>query len=258
MKAGSLVVVGPGIGLAGHCSAEARDEITTADVVLSVPGDPIVQAWIEGLNPNTVSLQHHYQSAPDRPAAYAAMVEDIMAAVRSGARVCAVFYGHPGVFVTPSHAAIRQARAEGYEAHMAPAISAEDCLFADLGVDPGEHGCQSYEARNFLLFERNIDPFAILILWQIAVVGDSAFSAGPAPNPSAIDDLVGVLARHYPLEHEVTIYEAATLPVERPRCDRMRLADVASASLSQASTLFLPPLSGASPSRRAAHDNLSV
>jgi hypothetical protein len=33
---------------------------------------------------------------------------------------------------------------------MLPGISAEDCLFADLGIDPGIYGCQSYEATDFL------------------------------------------------------------------------------------------------------------
>src|SRR2546429_6584747 len=46
----------------------------------------------------------------------------------------------------------RQAREEGFEAEMLPAVSAEDCLFADLGVDPGDEGCQSFEATSFLLF----------------------------------------------------------------------------------------------------------
>ena len=67
---------------------------------------------------------------------YARIVGDILDAVRGGASVCAAFYGHPGIFVTPSHDAVRRARAEGYPARMLPAVSAVDCLFADLGVDP--------------------------------------------------------------------------------------------------------------------------
>src|SRR3546814_12671609 len=35
------------------------------------------------------------------------------------------------------HKAIAQARAEGLEAHMEAGVSAEDCLYADLGIDPG-------------------------------------------------------------------------------------------------------------------------
>lgn len=41
------------------------------------------------------------------------MIERILQSVRSGGMTCAIFYGHPGVFVYPAHEAIRRARAEG-------------------------------------------------------------------------------------------------------------------------------------------------
>ena len=62
---------------------------------------------------------------------------------------------------------------------MLPGISAEDCLFADLGVDPAEAGCQSYEATRFLERRPAIEPRAALILWQIGVVGSANHSAEP-------------------------------------------------------------------------------
>jgi len=34
---------------------------------------------------------------------------------------------------------------------MLPAISSEDCLYADLGVDPATTGNASYDATDFLL-----------------------------------------------------------------------------------------------------------
>ena len=49
---------------------------------------------------------------------YTEMVERILFFVRKGKKVCAVFYGHPGIFVFSSHEAIRIARAEGYPAVM--------------------------------------------------------------------------------------------------------------------------------------------
>ena len=48
---------------------------------------------------------------------------------------------------------------------MLPGISSEDCLFADLGVDPGVSGCQSYEATDFLMNAPIIDSSTQLILW---------------------------------------------------------------------------------------------
>lgn len=241
MKLGSLIVVGTGISLAGQCSIEARNAIAGADVVLSVMGDTLIQQWLEGLNPNTRSLQDHYARAPNRPAAYASMAEDIVQAVRAGNDVCAVFYGHPGVFVTPSHEAIRRVRAEGFEARMLPAVSAEDCLFADLGVDPGALGCQSYEARDFLVNARRFDPNAALILWQIAVLGDGTFSVFES-NPRSLEALSRVLMEVYPGEHMVTVYAAATLPVSSPGLETLMLRDLCRAGVTQASTLFIPPL----------------
>src|SRR5439155_2475209 len=93
--------------------------------------------------------------------------------------VSAALYGHPGVFVYPSHEAVSRARADGFAARMLPAVSAEDCLFADLGVDPGATGCQSYEATDFLLRQRQVDPTAALILWQVSVIGERIYSTAP-------------------------------------------------------------------------------
>lgn len=90
------------------------------------------------------------------------MIQHVLCCVRSGRRTCLVAYGHPGVFGTVPHEAIRRARQEGYIARMLPAVSAEDCLFADLAVDPG-NGYQTYEATDFLANNRSIDTAAALI-----------------------------------------------------------------------------------------------
>ena len=114
------------------------------------------------------------------------MAEAILEPVRAGKRVCAAFYGHPGVFVLPSHEAIARARAEGFDATMLPGVSAEDCLVADLGVDPARNGLQSYEAGDFLRRRPAIEPTTALVLWQIGVVGARTHSASvSAPALSA-------------------------------------------------------------------------
>jgi uroporphyrin-III C-methyltransferase len=239
-KVGRLTVVGTGIRLIGQCSAEALDHISNADIVFSVMGNPVAECWLRTLNPNMISLQTHYRDAPDRPAAYRAMAETIVAAVREGKDVCAAFYGHPGVFVGPSHAAVRQLRTEGFDARILPGISAEDCLFADLEVDPAVTGCQSFEASDFFFNKRVFDTSAALILWQIAVLGDDTYSAFEA-QPHWLKALAQVLMEHYPADHKVTIYEAATLPTTRPRKEELALRDLGKAAVTQASTLYVPP-----------------
>ena len=108
------------------------------------------------------------------------MTEAILEPVRAGKRVCAAFYGHPGVFVLPSHEAVSRARAEGFDASMQPGVSAEDCLVADLGVDPGVNGLQSYEAGDFLRRRPATEPTTALVLWQIGVVGARTHTANVA------------------------------------------------------------------------------
>lgn len=247
-----MIVVGTGIRLAGQLSAEARSAIERADLVLSLMGDPLLEAWLGSLNSRLEPLEPLYAQAGARPKAYRAMVERMLEEVRSGKRVCAAFYGHPGVFVTPSHEAIRRAREEGYEAMMLPAVSAEDCLFADLGFDPGASGCQSYEARDFFVNPRLFDPSAALILWQIAVLGDGRFVEF-TPRPAALKALSLVLSETYPAEHEVMVYVAPVLANEEARIERVALNELCRVEVEQGSTLFVPPLGppASSPARLA-------
>ena len=58
---------------------------------------------------------------------------------------------------------------------MDPGISAEDCLYADLGLDPGTVGCTHFEASQLLFYRRLIDTSAWLVLWQVDVVGDRTY-----------------------------------------------------------------------------------
>lgn len=241
MTQGSLVAVGIGIRLAQQCTPEARHEIEAADVVCTGGGDPVTQRWLSGLNANTVSLQAHYRRGKSRRRTYEEMTEAILARVRAGKRVCAAFYGHPGVFVHCSHEAIERARSEGFEARMLPAVSAEDCLFADLGVDPGRAGCQSYEATDWLVNARVFDTGAPLILWQIAVVADRSLTELTS-DPRRVAILSEVLMRYYPPEHIVTVYEAAIFPTGRPKVERLALRDLARARITQQSTLYVPRL----------------
>jgi uncharacterized protein YabN with tetrapyrrole methylase and pyrophosphatase domain len=248
--AGSLTVVGTGIQLASQVTPQARAAIERADEVLYLVADPLTAVWIERLNPNARSLDRHYEPGRDRAETYAAIVEETLGSVRAGRRVCVAFYGHPGVFVDPGHEAVGRAREEGFPARMLPAVSAEDCLVADLGLDPGELGCQSYEATAFLVYRFRVEPSALLILWQIGFLGQVATTTDPAPLP--LDVLVERLAEHYPEEHEVVVYEAAVYPILEPHVERLPLAGLRDAEVPPMATLVVPP------SARAQADNAMI
>jgi precorrin-6B methylase 1 len=237
--AGSLTVVGTGIELAVQMTPQARDALECADEVLYLAAEPLTERWIERLNPNARSLVGFYEPGKKRTETYREMVEEILSSVRTGRRVAVAFYGHPGVFVEPGHEAVRRARADGFEARMLPAISAEDCLFADLGLDPGEAGCQSYEATDFLVNRYRVEPAALLILWQVGFLG--LRGTPTAADRPPLELLVERLGEHYPADHETIAYEASPYPVCGPLIRRVPLAGLAEADVSGMATLVVPP-----------------
>ncbi len=244
MKKGSLIIVGTGIRTVGQLTVESIARIRCADKVFYLVSDPIGESLILQLNPSAESLRKYYVHDKPRRETYNDFVDRILDSVRAGNRTCAAFYGHPGVFVTPSHEAILQARSEGYEARMLPGISAEDCLFADLGVDPSRSGCQAYEATDFVLHQRRIDPSSSVVLWQVGFVGEWTFQPAGYAN-SGLPLLLEKLTQYYRPDHGVVVYEAAVLPGCEPVITPVPLGELASVPLTTASTLYIPPAQAA-------------
>jgi precorrin-6B methylase 1 len=236
---GSLTVVGSGIKTGLQTTPEARRCIQRADKVLYLFAEPASAKWVSNLNPSAQSLERFYAPSKDRTQTYQEMVEEILAWVRRGLEVCVVLYGHPGVFVAPSDAAIRRARQEGFRARMLPGVSAEDCLFADLGVDPGALGCQSFEATNFLLYPRRFDTSTPLLLWQVAAVG--VRHGVTQPSTAGLQVLAEFLQDRYGPDHEVVLYDASPYPVFDPIVQRVRLSELPTADLTPMCTLYVPP-----------------
>ncbi|HEV8631178.1 MAG TPA: SAM-dependent methyltransferase [Thermoanaerobaculia bacterium] len=246
---GRLTVVGTGIRSVAQTTREASDLIAAGERVFYVVADPITEAWLRELNPHAESLYDAYTEGKPRIESYREMVERILAPVSEGRHVVAVFYGHPGVFVNPSHEAVRRARAEGYAAEMFPGVSAEDCLFADLGVDPAPLGCSSFEATDFLVYRRRFDPGSHLVLWQIGVVGELAYRKRRPTHDRGVAVLAETLLEHYPPEHEVVIYEASQLVVCAPIIERLPLSGLATGPVTSMSTLYVPPRERRPPDR---------
>jgi len=248
MQKGSLVCVGTGMTLGSHISPLSRSYIEQADVVFVLVADGTTELWIQSMNADVRSLQPYYCEGQSRMITYQQMVAAILAEVHAGKKVCGAFYGHPGVFAWVPHQAIKEAVAAGYRAHMEPGISAEDCLYADLGLDPGTYGCQHYEASNLMFYQRTIDTAAYLILWQPGVAGDKSlakFSTGSAYR----EVLVELLSQWYPLDHQVILYEAVTLPIQQPRIEPIALSDLPKAQMDLKTTLVIPPATVAKANR---------
>ena len=241
---GSLTLVGTGIAAGPHLTAETRLALEAADEVLYVVTEPVAAAALERLNPNSRSLLEHYREGIPRAQIYEEMARAIVEAARAGKRVCAAFYGHPGILVRPAHEALRLAKDEGLEVRMLPAVSALDCLFADLGVDPADVGLQSYEATEFLTNGRRPDPTAALVLWQLHLIGQPVWGETRADG---LEVLTEYLLRWYPALHDVVVYEASPFPIGAASIRRVALGELTRQRPAPQATLYVPPAERASP-----------
>ena len=245
-----LTLVGTGYRVAGQVTPETRVTMETADVLFYLVTDPATGAWLRTLNPRATSLQDCYREGEDGAVAARRMAERMVAPLREGgpegrpdgSSVCAAFSGHPAVLVHAARLAAEQARAEGFAVSMLPAISCEDCLFAELGVDPAVPGRVLFDATDFLLRPRDFDTTAALVLLQVGAVGLRDYRSGREPNRDGMRVLAETLRRWYPAEHPVVLYEAGTLPPFDPKVVRVPLAELGEAPASVVSTLYVPPL----------------
>jgi hypothetical protein len=239
-KKGCLTAIGTGYQIAGHITPEAEVCIRRAEKLFHLFGDPVAEQWLQALNPTGETLRDCYVEGKDRSKTYREIVNRVLKAVRRGLEVCLVTYGHPGVFAYPIHEAVRQAKRLGFRASMLPGISAADCLYADLGVDPSS-GCQMFEATDFLIHSRKPDPTCALILWQIGLIGVGTFQNKALWSSEGLSILSKVLAGFYSPRHKVVVYEAPAYPILEPLIHPVSIAKLPGAPVTIASTLYVPP-----------------
>lgn len=221
---------------------QALDYIQRADIVHYLVLDNATEAFIQLHAKKAADLYQYYDTEKNRLTTYTQMAEIMVNSVREGNLTVAVLYGHPGIFVCPSHRAIAICKEEGYEAKMLPGISAADCLFADLGIDPSTHGCMMIEATLMLFGEGRLDPRNHLIIWQPGAVGKAQMVFDNEYLPRIADYLEPVYGADFP----IIAYLGAMRPLEKPRMDRITVGDLRrkdgpASWINACTTLYLPP-----------------
>lgn len=240
---GELIVLGSGIA---HADVMITDEATimAADYVFHCLYDKVTQLWIDRLRPDALDLRILYDRNKDRHDSYVGMAEAMLYHVRRGKRVVAIYYGHPGIFATPTHRAIQIARKEGHAARMRPGISALDHLVADVGFDPMLPGLLSYEASDLLLRRRRLDPTLHTVIWQIGTVGEFQFDPKGFTN-HGFDLFVGALVEAYGPDAEAVHYIAPQYVGIEPLIEKHRIGSLIEepvrSKISALSTLYIPP-----------------
>ena len=240
----SLTIVGTGIQSVSHITLAAKAWIEQADKVLFAVSDPVTAIWLQKMNKTAEPLPYD-KSLDCRRETYQRIVAHILAELHIHPNVCVVFYGHPAVLTDAAHEARRQALEAGYQVRLLPGIAADACLWADLGLDPGKNGYQSFEATDFLIRQRQFDPHTPLVLWQIAMIGNSGFYK-EGRHLFGLQILTETLLPTYGVTHEVIVYEAAVYVTCKPSIQKVSLNQLTTAHITEASTLYIPPKAQAS------------
>ena len=74
-------------------------------------------------------------------------------------------YGHPLVFSYPPFLVREMAKYLELKVKLVPGISAMDCMFADLAIDPSMSGIQIYEATDVLIRKRPLQNDVPALIW---------------------------------------------------------------------------------------------
>lgn len=233
----NLVVVGSGIKSIAHLTEETKRVIQNADKVLYLVNEDNLKTWINRESKDAESLETIYFNYPKRIDAYHHLTLYIVSEYHRVKNLCVVFYGHPSVFADSALNAVKLIRAEKRNAIVLPAVSAMDCLFSDLQIDPGEHGCFSIDATELLLYERSVDVSSHNILWQIANLASYNIQ-----STQKLAVLVGYLRNYYSPDQLVCIYEAAILPSLKSRVEWIKLDALCQTEIRPISTLYIPPV----------------
>ena len=242
-KKSTFVVAGSGITGLRHMTLETVEWLKAADVVATVLSSHQVAGWVKQNCKAHVDLYRHYSNDLPREATYRAMVDEMLGLLEKHEIVCGLFYGHPTVFSGPPAEAARLAQERGHDVIVLPGISAADCLFADLLVDPAL-GMQEHEATRLYLrgVAKTLDPRMGSLIWQLGVVGFLGFdSTGTYDgNKGHLEHFVRELLSIYPAEHEAWVYQASGYDHLDSVYARCAIKDLAEHAQGPAKTVYIP------------------
>ncbi len=248
-----FALVGSGIKTLSHLTTEAKAYITEASKVLYLVNEPVMQEWLQENTKSSECLDDIYFSFEKRLDAYHAIAEKVIDEIKQHEFVCLVLYGHPTIFAAIGLDALALAKRQkiAIDHVTIPGISAMDCLFADLGVDPGDSGCYSIDVNDLLLFNKTIEPHSHLILWQIGMIGNCG---KPSYNVSQqkLEYLKNYLYQCYPQNQPITLYEASLYPAMPPKIEESVLAKIETLPYTPISSLYIAPLKQPKLNKKAA------
>jgi len=239
-----IYIVGLGILNVDHVTRETEGVLRRCHEVLYVDTGVATKAFLEGLCPRITDLyQTSYAEDSPRLDAYHHMAARVVDAAMAHPPVAFAMHGHPIVGVYAPFLIRDMARMLDLKVQVLPGISAMDCLFAELMVDPCVSGMQMYEATDLLLRRRTLHPDVPALIWQIGNV-ETRLHTSRVSKPERFERFRAFLMRFYPPAHPVTAYYAAPHPLMPSTVLSFPLSEmcVDAYRLHAGFTLYVPPV----------------
>jgi uncharacterized protein YabN with tetrapyrrole methylase and pyrophosphatase domain len=240
-----ITIVGLGILGVDQVTRETERALARCEEVLFVDTGIATRAFLERHCPRVTNLYaESYSAGAARLNAYHHMAARTVEAALDHPPVAFAMTGHPLVYAYAPPLIADMGRLLGLTVEVLPGISAMDCLFAELMLDPCTEGLQMYEATDLLLRRRPLQPDVPALIWQVGNV-ETRLHTERVSQPERFARFREHLLRFYPPQHPVTAYFATPFPLMPSTVLRFPLIEIAdhATALHPGVTLYLPAVS---------------
>jgi hypothetical protein len=237
-----IYIAGLGVLNIDQITRETERVIRRSNEVLYVDTGVATRPYLESLCPRATSLfETCYEETGHRLNAYHHMAARVLDAALGHPPVTFAMHGHPIVGAYTPFLIRDMANLLGLQVLVLPGISAMDCLFAELMVDPCVTGMQMYEATDLLLRRRPLQPDVPALIWQIGCV-ETTLHTMRISKPARFERLRSHLLRFYPPQHEVSAVYSTPHPLMPSTVRLFALRDICDYAhlLHSGFTLFIP------------------
>jgi tetrapyrrole methylase family protein / MazG family protein len=205
-------------------------------------GDPETVKLLNDLAASPTDLSTFYRVGTSRLETYYRIAARLIRHASREPSVGVALYGHPTIFSTLSSMIIAGTQQFGVDMATYPGVSSIDAILSEFGLDPGQIALQLHEATELLVFDRKLDPYSGLLIFQAGQLETRIHTANPS-STGRLHQLVDRLTEVYAASHEVTVTEVSGA---RPGWTwHGALVDLASAapSFGATFTIYVPPSS---------------
>ncbi|MBB4305186.1 precorrin-2 methylase [Rhodobium orientis] len=237
-----IYIVGIGIKWIEHITLEVDRVLGFCKEILYIERAPGIEEYFAEKADFVTNLTDLYSEDSERTETYHEMATRVVDSALEHSPVAFALYGHPTIYAYPPFLVREMAASLGLSVKLLPGISALDCLFCDLAIDPSVNGIQMFEATDLLLREHPINTAAATVIWQIGSLETALFSSARSAA-SRFDRFRDYLLRFFPEHHPIYAVYSQPHPMLKSQVHKFEISKIEQFStvLHSAVTLYLPP-----------------